>query len=600
MTMALLGATLATGSAWWDKDWTARKSFTIDPTAQGGDISEPVGPGVVLVRLHSGNFNFGAVKEDGSDLRFVAEDDKTVLPHQIEKWDGLLNEAFVWVKAPEIKPGAKATFWLYTGNPEATAPDAKEAKGAYDADTVLVYHFAAAGAPQDASEAGNTAENAGTASEGAIIGGGLRLLGANPLVLPGSSSLEWSDGQAFTWSAWIKESTPAADATLFNRMAGGNGFRIGVDNGAPFVEVTDASGVKRTPAGQPLPAASWKNLAVVSDGAKIKLLVDGAEYAALDAKVPAINGPSYLGATGPDATGGFVGELDELVISKIARPAGWVKFTAINQGGSDASTKLLVPGEDEGGEGHSTIDSIMEHVSIFGDISKSLTFDGWAVIVLCSIMAILGWGVAVQKFLYLNRVKKGTDQFIQQWEEVSSDLTKIDHADEASVKALGGASVKQQKLMLQSPLYHIYHIGSKEISHRIKEDKNKGLSARSIQAIRASLEGGLVREVQNLNGKLVFLTISIAGGPYLGLLGTVIGVMITFATIAKTGEVEVNSIAPGIAGALLATVAGLLVAIPALFAYSYLSTRIKETVSTMQTFIDEFVTKMAEFYPTPE
>ncbi len=175
----------------------------------------------------------------------------------------------------------------------------------------------------------------------------------------------------------------------------------------------------------------------------------------------------------PGCDGGFVGELDELVISKIARPAGWVKFTAINQGGSDASTKLLVPGEDEGGEGHSTLDNIMEHVSIFGDISKSLTFDGWAVIALCSIMAILGWTVAVQKFVYLNQVKKGTDQFIKQWEEVSSDLTKIDHADEASVKALGGANAKQQKLMLQSPLYHIYHIGSQEISHRIKEDKNK-------------------------------------------------------------------------------------------------------------------------------
>ncbi len=131
------------------------------PDGAGGDISEPVGPGVVLVRLHSGNFNFGAVKEDGSDLRFVAEDDKTILPHQIEKWDGLLNEAFVWVKAPEIKPGAKATFWLYSGNAEATALDAKEAKGTYDADTVLVYHFAGAGAPQDASEGGNTAENAG-------------------------------------------------------------------------------------------------------------------------------------------------------------------------------------------------------------------------------------------------------------------------------------------------------------------------------------------------------------------------------------------------------------------------------------------------------
>jgi biopolymer transport protein ExbB len=75
------------------------------------------------------------------------------------------------------------------------------------------------------------------------------------------------------------------------------------------------------------------------------------------------------------------------------------------------------------------------------------------------------------------------------------------------------------------------------------------------------------------------------------------GVMITFAVIAKSGNVEVNSIAPGIASALLATVAGLLVAIPALFLYSYINSRIKDAISTMNLFIDEFVTKMAEFYP---
>jgi biopolymer transport protein ExbB len=72
--------------------------------------------------------------------------------------------------------------------------------------------------------------------------------------------------------------------------------------------------------------------------------------------------------------------------------------------------------------------------------------------------------------------------------------------------------------------------------------------------------------------------------------------MITFAIIAKSGEVNVNSIAPGIASALLATVVGLVVAIPALFIYSYLNGRIKNSLALMQVFIDEFVAKMAEFY----
>jgi biopolymer transport protein ExbB len=105
-----------------------------------------------------------------------------------------------------------------------------------------------------------------------------------------------------------------------------------------------------------------------------------------------------------------------------------------------------------------------------------------------------------------------------------------------------------------------------------------------------------VRETQKLNSQMVLLTIAIAGGPFLGLLGTVVGVMITFAAIAASGDVNVNSIAPGIAAALAATVAGLVVAIPALFGYNYLASRIKEIVADDRVFIDEFTTRLAESY----
>jgi biopolymer transport protein ExbB len=238
---------------------------------------------------------------------------------------------------------------------------------------------------------------------------------------------------------------------------------------------------------------------------------------------------------------------------------------------------------------------------LISDISKSLTFDGWAVIFLCTVLAIVGWVVTAMKFVYLNKIKKATDAFLKEWEHLAVDFSVLDHGDEQSIKSMGGkASMKTQKLMRQSPLYHIFQIGSSEIQHRLVNAREgfRGLSERSMHAIRATLDGGLVREVQRLNSNLVFLTIGIAGGPYLGLLGTVIGVMITFAVIAKSGAVEVNSIAPGIAGALLATVAGLAVAIPALFAYSYISSRIKDAVSEMQIFIDEFVAKIAESFPS--
>ena len=71
------------------------------------------------------------------------------------------------------------------------------------------------------------------------------------------------------------------------------------------------------------------------------------------------------------------------------------------------------------------------------------------------------------------------------------------------------------------------------------------------------------------------LTAAIAGGPLIGLFGTVVGVMITFAAIAAEGSVSVNAIAPGVAASLLSTVAGLMAAIPSLFAYNGITTRAK-------------------------
>jgi len=90
------------------------------------------------------------------------------------------------------------------------------------------------------------------------------------------------------------------------------------------------------------------------------------------------------------------------------------------------------------------------------------------------------------------------------------------------------------------------------------------------------------------------LTIAISGGPFLGLLGTVVGVMITFAAIAAAGDVNINAIAPGISAALLATVAGLAVAIPALFAYNYFTVRIRDANVDIQVFVDELLTRVGE------
>jgi biopolymer transport protein ExbB len=596
LSLLALASTASASSSWWNGEWTLRKKIVLDTGATGAGLTEAVEGAPVLIRLFDANFRFANAQPDGSDLRFVADDGKTLLPYHIEKYDGLLNEAFVWVKVPELKPGAQTVIWLYYGNATGKAGKVEDAKGTYDDNTVLVYHFAEHGQPAyDSSGQGNNAQAAGVPSDGAMIGTGLRLDGQGGVTIPASASLATADAGTLTWSAWIKYTTPQPKAVLYSRRDTGRALVVGVDNGVPYVEITDAAGTGRTPGGAPLAANSWRHLAVIAGNGSINLLLDGETYATMNGSLPGLNGPAQLGG---DAFGsnGFSGEMDELEISKVARPVSAIKLAAISQG-KEGTAKFLTIGEDE---------QQTSWLSVFkggyvGVIVGSLDAPGWVVICILFIMSIISWVVMVRKAAYLGQIGKGNVTFLNEWSHVATDLSALENTESDEAKNMGGRlGGAEHRAMMNTPLYRIYHLGIVEVQHRLAADQgDKILSARSMQAIRATLDGGLVRETQRLNSNMVLLTIAISGGPFLGLLGTVVGVMITFAAVAAAGEVNVNAIAPGIAAALLATVAGLAVAIPSLFGYNYLLTKIKVVTTDMHVFIDEFVTKLAEFYSDP-
>jgi biopolymer transport protein ExbB len=646
MLLVVLFAALWPGSAaaWWNDQWTLRKKITIDTGASGAGVSDPIGTTPILVRLHVGNFRFGAAKEDGGDLRFVAADDKTPLKHHVEKWDSLLGEALVWVSIPDLKPGTKNEIWLYYGNPKA--PTAVDAKGTYDPDTLLVYHFADRGTPpQDSSAWANGAQTVVAGADGAIIGQGLRFDGQTALTLPGSPSLVVAEGAELTWSVWLKMTAPQPRAVLFSRHEGPNSLIIGLDNGVPFVEVTNAGNTQRSGDGAPIAPAAWRHLAVVAKNGQIALYVDGNPISSLAANVPTMTGTAQVGrdvpapgaaaadstpAGAPETTApatpapaspapassgaapagetpaapaaapaadaapavaaaGFVGDIDELQIAKVARPAGFIKVAAIGQG--PEQSKLISFSVDEETAGWFT--------GYFAVILKSVTLDGWVVIGLLAIMAVISWIVMVDRVSYLNRTAKGNKAFLKHFREEATDLDGLLQLDreEADVGLGGQVAAKDRKTIHTAPLYRLFSLGAQQIRRRFSANGGRGtLSPQAIEAIRAVLDSGFVQETQRLNKMMVMLTIAISGGPFLGLLGTVVGVMITFAAIAASGDVNVNAIAPGIAAALVATVAGLGVAIPALFAYNYLITRIKDATSEMQVFVDELITRMAESY----
>ena len=607
--LALAATVSAAAPDWWKEEWTGRTKFTLNPAAEGAEIQGKTGENVLLVRLHPGNLPFELVQPNGSDLRFVTADGQ-VLPFHLEKFDPLMAEGFAWVKVPAVGESGSAEFYLYYGNAAPDAEGAPDQAKTYPENAAFIYHLNERGTPpQDATANAAHAGSAGSISEGTIVADGLRLVGRDPVSIPGSEANAWSADGNLTLIFWVKPIATANEAILFSRPGAGN-FRLGIAaGGAPFLDV---DGQPRAVAAETLSAATWRQIAVTTTGGKMVLYLDGREVGAVAAPLPAGDGPMFLGGPDPAVSteGRFLGEFDELQVYRAALAAADLRLLSVNQSGSEVASKLLSFAEREGGGaaagGHG---GALEHVMLFGDIAKAMMFDGWIAVVVCVIMMIMGWSVAVGKFVRLHALMKGDREFLKQWGEVSGDLTVLDGDDPDSLTSLRleameakGATKQQEgvRRMLDSPCYHLYHLGIKEIRHRISgPDRHLGLSLRSIQAIRASLDAGIVRERQQLNKGLVILTTSIAGGPYVGLLGTVVGVMITFAIIAKSGEVDVNSIAPGIASALLATTVGLFVAIPALFMYSVLSSRIKDVIASMQVFIDEFVTKMAEAYPPP-
>lgn len=577
---------------WWNEAWSTRTKFTVDTSDNGVPLPDAAGTATVVVRLHDGNFDFTSAKEDGSDIRFVDSDDKTMLASQIEKFDPVMNEGFVWVKIPDVKAGAARDIYLYSARNEKKKPAKGEKtdlpKTAYDSETITVYHFNEHGTPPgDSSGEGVRAETPGIPIEGSMIGGGIKLDGKKPISIPANPNAAVLEAAPYTWMCWVKPTVLAPESIIYSRKDGAAALRIGLDNGAPFFEITGPAGTQRSAPAAPLAAGTWKHLAMVSDGTRTTLYVDGNAVANLPVAMPALNGPAFIG--GEEGKGSFGGEIDEMEISKSARSAALIKLAALGQGQQNA--KLLVAGKPEPAKV-----SFLENLGIFGFLIKSVTVDAWVVIGILGIMSAISWIVMYAKNKYITSLARGSKEFLNQWHHLAGDLTAIDTDDVEVIKTLGGrAEAKHIKFIHSTPIYRVYHLGCEEIRQRVS--KVGGISHRAIESIESSMEAQVTRENAKLQSMMVLLTICIAGGPYVGLLGTIIGVMITFGEIAMLGEVDINAIAPGIAAALLATVCGLIVAIPALFGYNYLSVQVKDIVTDMHLFTEEFLTKMAEYYP---
>jgi biopolymer transport protein ExbB len=598
LLLFMLLAPLA-ANAWWNEEWSYRKELAIDSSAAGGDIPGGLTNVPVLVRLHTGNFGyFLDVQPNGEDLRFVDGDDLTPLRYSIEKYDPVNEMALIWVEMPNLTGGIRNTFWMYYGNPTAVA--GSETGGIYDADTVLAYRFDADGAPVDATAyKTQPATFTGQPVTAAVIGGGAGFDGEGMLQVSTSPVLTIDPETGWTLSLWVKTDQAQEAATLFEASDGAQALTLTVDGTSLQARHQDASGTMvETPPGPMLMPGNWQHVALVLTAERLVMYLNGAEATAVELATVAFT-PVVTFGQSASSERGFIGEMDDIQLAKASRSADWIKLSA----GHGLSASQVFYGEDGQQEGSSD----GGHESYFAITMRNVTVDGWVVIVFLGMMGAVSWLVMASKGIVVSRTRRDNAEFINHFtqlgtQDVSSldtEETQVDDdlRESSLLMALSGSHDHFQS----STLYRVYHSGVQEMQSRVPkaagaQAASLTLSNQAINAIRASMDATLVRETQRLNSQMVLLTIAISGGPFLGLLGTVVGVMITFAAIAASGDVNINSIAPGIAAALLATVAGLVVAIPALFGYNYLGTRIKEIIADMHVFVDEFVTKIAEHH----
>ena len=558
--------------AWWQPDWAYRKPVTVDAGPKAGAVGGDPGRIPVLLRLHSGNFNFEGVSDSGADLRFVAGDDKTVLNHQIEQFNPLLGIALIWVDVPALTAGTPQKLWMYYGNPKA--PASGNGQRTFDPDYSLVYHFAEPGVPsRDSTAYGNHAQTAVPALDGSVIGAGARL-GTAPLMLPASPSLALAAAAPFTFSAWVRPDSLGAQQVLYARRDGANELLIGIDQGVPFVQVNG----QRSKPGQPIQAAQWSHLAVKADKANVALYVGGRPAVSLATALPALTTAASVGADAPPvATGAatlanFTGAIDELRLSRTARPDALLLADAVSQG---SESRLAVFGADEQQAGKSH----------FGFIIAAMPLDAWIVVGLLGLMMVLSWIIMIGKGRSYGAIARANAQFMQSFHEAAG--APLDHLARNGKLS---AAVKTD-----SSLWRLYDVAIDEMRRR--HDRGYDLNAVSnatIGAIRAAMDGVMVRESERMSKRMIWLSTTIEGAPYVGLFGTVIGIMLVFVVAAMAGAVDLNSVAPGMAAALLCTAAGLGVAIPALFGYNWLSSRSDAIVADMAVFVDEFATRLAE------
>jgi len=217
---------------------------------------------------------------------------------------------------------------------------------------------------------------------------------------------------------------------------------------------------------------------------------------------------------------------------------------------------------------------------------KQATPEGKAVIACLFVLSIISWSMMTYKVLQMRRARKLNLYFSTEFNAQQSVLEIFD-----------------RKLQVEGcPLFMVYQSGCTQLDGRLRgpggERRKQRVTLKNMEHVKRSVENAVAQESLRLEYGLIWIAIAVSGAPFIGLLGTVWGVMSAFGGIAQApqGAATLAAMAPGVAAALITTVAGLLVAIPSMFGYNWLVHNLRVYTVGLDNFAQELVSKMESEY----
>lgn len=217
---------------------------------------------------------------------------------------------------------------------------------------------------------------------------------------------------------------------------------------------------------------------------------------------------------------------------------------------------------------------------------------GWvARIVLCIllILSIFSWAIIFQKSSQIGRIETRTKKFLQMFRSGGG------LPDPRTLKAGVGAT----------PLVSVYEAGYHELEAQLRGTGGSSPRGNPVatpgrvknaNAVGVGMQVAAAEEVRHLERGMSWLATTGSVSPFIGLFGTVWGVMDAFAGLGDAGSASLRAVAPGIAEALITTAAGLFAAIPAVIAYNHYLHNIRGVAGRMDNFASEFVAKIETLY----